>query len=151
MTSKLHQRLVDWTCDVIPNSFPEVFPWLEFYVIYDGGLAALLLKSGGQGIGRGKKGGGYYPDGLIIFEDTETGESSHLAIEIGQYDPDRAPDWVQVLHISFGGKVTLINVSDGFEVALAFQDLFQALLQDGVETALNRSERWHERLEGSTL
>lgn len=142
MSSDLHDRLIDWTHDVIVNSFPEFFPWIEFYVIYDGSLAALLLKSGGQGTGRGKKGGGYYPDGLVIFENVETGESSHLAIEVGRYDPDRAPEQVQVLHISFGGRVTLINVLDGFNIALALQDAFQTLLQEGVETALNRSERW---------
>ena len=144
MASELHHRMVDWTRSVILNLLTEIFPWIEFLAVYDGGFASMLLRSGGQSTGRGKKGGGYYPDGLVIFEDTETGESSHLAIEIGRYDPDRAPDQVQVLHISFGGRVTLINVSDAFNIALALQDTFQTLLQEGVETALNRSERWQE-------
>jgi hypothetical protein len=134
--SLLHREIEDWTREVILSALPEIFPWIEFLAVYDGATAALLLRSGGQGTGKGKKGGGYYPDGLVVFEDTETGESSHLAIEVGKYDPDKAPDWVQVLHISYGGRVILINVSQGFSIALAIQEVFQTLLQDGVEKAL---------------
>jgi len=83
--------------------------WMQWSFVYDDGLMATLVGTRQGASTRGWRQGSYFPDGLWVFEDTESGYEGCLAIEVGEYNPDRAPGDVPVLHIGFGGKVSLIK------------------------------------------
>ena len=124
----LHQELMGWLrFDFLP-SLEELFPEIEWFVLFDDGLMATLLETQGHAYKpNGGKKGGYYPDGLVVYNDNESGETGSLAIEVGRYDPSRAPEVVTVLHVGFNGRVSLINTPPGelWDIPLAVMEILR--------------------------
>ena len=140
----LHQKIDNWLRFPMPEFTRDFFPWIEWMFVGDDGLAAILLRTQGKGgttnNPKGGKGEGYYPDSLWMYKDSETGESGSLAIEVGKYEPDRAPEWVPVLHIGFTGRVSLINAPPDDSIAQALLEMFRMIIAD--------SDSWGEILGG---
>lgn len=140
---QLHRELVDWFRFDFCPSLREIFPWIDWYFVFDNSMTALLLGTQGKAIKpKGGKRGGYYPDGLIIYEDDETEEMGSFVIEIGRYEPDRAPrSDITVLHLGFSGRVSLINPPIDCDIPYAVADMLWQLARN-CEIEGWEIERW---------
>lgn len=117
-----HRELVNWLGSTFITELRESFYWIAWALPLDQAFCATMLGT----LGKGDRSGGYYPDGVLLWSDGETGGA--FAIEVGRYEPDRTPRNIPVIHIGFGGKVSLIDIPRSqIYIADIIQNLFYVI------------------------
>jgi hypothetical protein len=116
--SELHEDIVHWARNDMANLIRSLYPGIRLYCVCADLMACALL---GTPSGRP---GAYYPDALYLYGAETDEQGIPLAIEVGRFQPDRAPADLPVLHIGFSGQVSLLNAVPGDPLAPALRDLF---------------------------
>lgn len=117
--TKEHEDIVNWMRFDVAAYLRKIFFDTEWSFIYDENLIAILLGTYGDKYRRG----GYYPDGLIIYENGE--ERAAIIVEVGNYNLSKALPGFQILHVGFDKDINIVNPQNEFtsEVVEMIQEL----------------------------
>lgn len=128
--SERHQALITWAT-VTPYGIADDLGVFCFVTTSEDGdsTMARLLKTCGNGFDKPQQGGpvrlgGYYPDLVWEFGDQV------FAIEVGEYEPDRAPECLSVFHIAYNGKVSIINPTrENFNLMIVIAEKLRQIME----------------------
>lgn len=126
--SERHQALIAWAA-AVPYRVADVLGIFCFVTTGEDGDSAMAHILGTRGPNKPKRGGlvrlgGYYPDLTWELDDQV------FVVEVGRYEPDRAPERLSVFHIAFDGKVSLINPTrENFDLMIAVAEELRRIVE----------------------
>ena len=105
-----HDAIVDWTRFDLAQYVRDMFPRVDWSFIYADALIALEVS--GKALSKHGRAGRRFPDGLWLFD------QGRILIEVGHFDLDKIEKNEIILHISFDGKINLVNPRDGIHIEI---------------------------------
>ena len=117
--SNIHQDIINWTYDSVAKYIGSITDH-KWAFVYEDLLMSYILTLELQWGNRY----GLVPDALWIYED------GLILIEIGNCLIDKWPNDMEVIHISFDAKVSMLNVKNDATKLIADEIQYMALYDD---------------------